>query len=295
MQSKTIRALILGAYMGTLLGAASLSTGCGGYDQDDNIEPTDDSGELGSVEEAVSAVFSPNYGYGVSTALSHLACNTTNNGQTCIVPLRKNIRWCNQSPGAGGLDATTFSDFSGAVGFLAGQFPSWSFTHLADGAACDSLPEDGGTVQVKLNQAASGSLCSGGPSSDQIDAYVCVNFGDTSGALTETPSLPGTFFGGIGHTQGLAFMHADVGETTTRAGAGSKDIVLSHGFVLGLMELMGLGARTDAASSSLFTGRSILPIAVVRHVSSGELCRGASFNSSGSGNFTRSGFPCGAD
>lgn len=218
-----------------------LATGCGAAD--DSIEPTDDSGELGAVEQAMSAAHP---GYGVTTGATHTACNDTSTGQACLLPRVHNYVWCAVDSGFSSGELNDIREGFRRANTVGGGSP-FTFTELTGVAQCTQVVPAPHILVRK-------GTCSGGSTSGTMEAFVCPTF---QPVFAVTESVPGSYqsFGGGVITVDTADVNAQpAGPATAFTTAAQEQSCLRIGGIAqNAMLFSGIGATTASTSNDPFT------------------------------------------
>lgn len=247
---------------------------CGAAPEDDLSDAGDAGAELGSVGQAYTSRFTPNFQLGTRTAASHRQCNRTTSSQVCSIPKSKNITYC-INPGF------TQSDYN----LILGQIQAYD--NLLSGYTF-TFENDIFTGECLLSnffQVSPGSCGTSGTGSANIENYGCVTLSGTK-SLTE-----GQFFSApVGNYQTHSFARAKIDitdinakfSTTAEKNAGKKH---AADFVI-LSGLLGLGSRDDGGSNT-FGSRSQIAGFELGLLTAGEKCRAESLNTTDNGDFSQ--------
>lgn len=256
---------------------SALAFACSGHDpiedtSDGEGDGADVATELGTAEQDLSAN-GPNYGIAIPN--SHLACNTTNSGQSCLVPKDLVQTYCYT-----GFTTAQQSSFDVAIGSFNTQNGFHFQWNRALISAADCLAGVAGSGAVLIRPGTGN--CSGGATSGSVDAYVCYVPAHLT-ALTE--SVPGTWQRMAG---GDIFV--DSADLIT------QDITVNgcvglHGIRHAIAAASGLGANNPSCSGTFdplgacITNRNIAPKSFngfCGHdvLSNQEKCEAASYNRS---------------
>ncbi len=244
-----IRNILIGA--ACFFSAGGLA--CGAVD-DDSIEPTDDSGELGELEQEISI---GNGGYGFSTAASRPACaQPGGTGQICVIPgpVSKNVKYCIAGGGSFPISGTNATRLREGVQLVDADLSAWTFTEVAITDTTCHLQFVGGPVS--------------GTGPNISDIMGVQTFGEV--ALT-SPA-------GASHVNGTWFSFTDIKVTVDTPQIGSGGDV-SYRLVggNGAAKFTGLGTQAGAAYTSSPT-RKVVGIALTGHLTAGEKCRANNHN-----------------
>lgn len=263
MNNRNFRSVVSGALVGLMLGIVSV-VGCGGAPDDQ-----DESSDIGQADQTMSAPRTNTYVLGASQASSGLRCTRTNATQVCNAPTTRVMKWCNDNLTG---PETQYASFLSVARDSGGHF-TWTL-NPATGAACQAAMS-AGTVNVMVN--AANNICPSGTTN--IDSIVCGNPTVTTAQMTESPSVPGSFFGSNG-----GIVHIDRAHLLAFSTSQSdRDLAAQHGVAHQGLRFVGIGARTDHGGfgAIYWSNRSVLPLTgtVGRTLTTGENCTLANYSS----------------
>lgn len=241
MVNKYIRSSVAGALVGLMLGIVSI-VGCGGAPEEQG-----DASDIGQTEQPISAPRTASYVLGTAEGNSRIKCTPANAGQVCDVPTTRVMKFC--------LDNLNAEETADAPGYLRNAGDSSNhFTwtqNPATGAACQSA-YNSGAVNVLVNMVS--GVCPAGTSN--TENFVCVNPTVVTPQLAENPSVPGAFFGmngGIIHIDRTKLLSSFPNNVDRSAARG-------HSITRMGLALEGIGGRSDANATFLYSRRAILPL-----------------------------------
>lgn len=234
---------------------AMFAFACGAVD-DDSGEPTDDSGELGQVEEAI---LTGNGGYGFANTTAKLACAQPGpSGQDCLVSRLTSgvVKYCIDDSGAG-FSSAVRQGIRDGVTLTDANSTNWVFNEVAF---------TDGTCQLKfVNSGTSGDSGVG-----NIDDFTALIPFSGSAPLTSPP--------GAGHVNGTwrSFKELEVRYNANKAslqGPLVDQIYAKHVGGNGSGHLMGLGTRTTGDYNSSQMRRFVSVTTGIAGLTIGDRCR----------------------
>jgi hypothetical protein len=253
-----------------LLAALTLSAACGAPEQSDDLL------ELGQIEQAFAAPASPTYQLGTTTSSARLQCNKTNSGQVCSVPLTnsKSILW--RFAANSGFTNQQKADFRVVMTAVDNSLPSWTFTESTSESAA-----------IRVNKAA----CSGSSSSNNIDAFSCVDLSGPSIDLEVGPGVVGNYTAHV-----FADVHIDFDDINAKFSSSSDRLALAqHAFGHGIISWLGLGSRSDSGALGFVSRRQVNVNALNLPLTAGEACRLEAYNITNNGEFNLVSPACSSD
>lgn len=272
---------------------------CGGSDGDGLSYPVvppyplQDAAAIGSSEQAMTANDSQGinplavrFAYGsLADTVGFVCTDKPGGGQSCQVPGKKaGITWC--ISGAAPLTSPEVAQVNAAIQRV--SVGGFTFTHFSDGSQCDARANDL-TVNLVFDSAAlvlfGNPICPDLP--NQADGYACrsVRTVPTSAELingttfTPLPGAWGVYWTSTTNANITAFIHLQRARVARDVGSniGLQNALEAHAFTHALLQLEGIGARTD--NLGLWSSRKINVLGS-HIISTGELCRMQSFNPS---------------
>lgn len=243
--------------------AGSVLIACGAPDA-----VTDDGDELGQTEEPINAPKTASYVLGTAEGNTRIKCTPANAGQVCDVPTTRVMKYCMDNLVS--EEIIDVENYLPHAGDSSGHF-TWTL-NTAAGAQCQAA-YNSGAVNVLVNVIS--GVCPSGTSN--TENFVCVNPTVVTPQLTENPSVPGSFFGingGIIHID-RAKLLSSFPNSTDRSNARGHSVTR-----MGLA-LEGIGGRSDANASFLYSRRAILPLQIQNGytLTTGENCILANYSS----------------
>jgi len=212
-----------------------LLAACGGAPEDE-ADTAGDEIELGTAEEALSAQ-GPNWG--ISTASSHNACNTTSTGQACsVLGHAGTVTYCYGN----GVDDADISNFDFTMGRINGGQQKFQFSRVffsgssgQNRANCEAASV--ANVELKIRGNAT---CSGSASGTSVTNFTCLSLGALT-ALGESPATPGSW---NKHSQGgITVDYPDYATLATNFGASQATCVKLHGLMHAAEAYVGIGGQ----------------------------------------------------
>lgn len=220
-----------------------------------------DGDELGQTEEPINAPKTASYVLGTAEGNSRIKCTPTNATQVCDVPTTRVMKYCMDNLVT--EEIIDVENYLPQAGDSAHHF-TWTL-NTSSGAACQAA-YNSGAVNVLVNMIS--GVCPSGTTN--TENFVCVNPTVVTPQLAENPSVPGSFFGingGIIHID-RAKLLASFPSATDRSNA------RGHAVTRMGLALEGIGGRSDANATFLYSRRAILPllIQVGYTLTTGEQC-----------------------
>lgn len=250
-------------------------------DFDDVLSEAD--GELGQLEQPMSAKASTTLQLGTRTAPTRMRCDRSFSGQVCTIIDTKSPGVCRYANvGLGQFSASESTTVSSIVGGTDAGLSSWSFTQSENK---DGTPCAAGT-DIHIYPGAAGSSGSG---SNNINDYVSLTFQGAIG-LTEGPGVVGSYQKHTG-----CHVLVDTTDIYAKGVDAAQDLRLfKHAVAHGLYGCLGLGGRNSSASNH--ATRVDVNASVERTaMTSGEDCVLESFSTSGATSFNLTTPDCSSD
>lgn len=254
-----------------------LLAACGGAPEDEADTAGD---ELGTAQEALSAN-GPNWG--VSTASSHNACNTTSTGQACsVLGHAATVTYC-YGNGVADSDVANFDFVMGRVNGQQQKFQlSRAFfqgTPAQNRANCEAASAVNAELKIRGN-----STCSGGATGTSVTNFTCLALGALT-ALGESPATPGSW---NKHSQGgITVDYPDYATLAASFTPAQVACVKMHGLMHATEGYVGIGGQTTStnfiASSNDINPKTVSTLLDVTgcnylNLSSRETCEANSFS-----------------
>jgi hypothetical protein len=214
-----------------------LAIACGGYDED-GLET-----DLAQLQQGFQSV-EFDAGFGTRDTIDGLACRQGEPNQTCVIPLKKSLRYLMQSDGA---DANE-------VGTVRAQIESWTNAAKAAGLVTQgtdswSISEafsDGNSVThvVIVHADTSNQACNGaGTSSDNIENYACL--AGTFIDIEEDSGVDGDYV-----VRGKTTVHVDLADILAKGSSTNRDIrILRHAVFNAILKGLGRGGGVDGGNA----------------------------------------------
>lgn len=226
--------------------------------------------QLGQDKEAIVAPKTTNYVMGTVNNQAGARCTTISTGQVCNVPTVRTFIYCPV-----GLNAEELLQLS-SVEHAASSDNHFSWTALLDStgqpvrdSACSAqFIAHASNLNVKIDHIDNHCATAVAPATN-IDSVVCTDPTVVTSTLTESPSVPGSFFGING-----GVIHIDRARLLAKfPNAIDRSRVLQHGLGHAALALEGLGARTEPGLQFCYSYRPTFPISTLGLTNSdGEDC-----------------------
>jgi len=264
---------------------AALAFGCGQAEDQDtpDLDTAGDEIELGTAEQPLNAQ-GPNWG--ISTAASHNACNTTSTGQVCsVLGHAAAVKYCYGNgvvdSDVAGFDSSVFARLnSGQSKFqFSRQFASGS--PAQNRANCEAASVVNAELKIRGN-----STCTGSASGTSVTNFACLALG-TLTLLGESPATPGTW---NKHSQGgITIDYTDLGTLVSSLGVtpAQAQCVKLHGLMHSAEAYVGIGGQATSvnliSSSNDINPKTVSTLIDATgcnylNLSSREQCEANSFN-----------------
>jgi hypothetical protein len=265
-----------------ILGCSLVALACGGVD-DFEPDAVGDAG-MGTAVQAFSAKNSPTFQYGARTGSGNVACDKVTTGQVCAIPTKKKIQLAYETDGTGfnnfeqSIINTVMSQDFGQSGM------GFTFTGPVDDDD-QNIPAD------SLRMLIAPGACSGGTSSNNIEAYSCATTLSSLTNLSEQTGVTGNYqtFGGCAVNIDRSDIYAKGADSTQDAHLFAQAV----GHVIAVCT--GIGANTTAAASGKITRRTLNLTANLQGLTAGDVCRAASYNPNSNGQYAITTPQCSSD
>jgi hypothetical protein len=244
----------------SLLAALTLPFACGAPDE------WDDSLDLGQAEQAFAAPASPSFQLGTTTSSARLQCGRTNSGQVCSVPLMnsKAVLW--RFGANSGFSDQQKADFRIVMTAVDNVLPSWTFTESTSQAAA-----------IVVDKAA----CSGSSSSNNIEAFSCIDLSGPEIDLEEGPGVVGQYTAHV-----FGDVHIDFDDIDAKFSSAADRLALAqHAFGHGIISWLGLGSRSDSGALGFVSRRQVNLNVLNLPLTQGEACRLEAYDITNNGAF----------
>jgi hypothetical protein len=211
--------------------------------------------DIGTAEQEYFGRVTNGYQYGTTTSHARLQCGRTNDAQVCTIPQTKTPTFALSA----GIDRPAL--VRGLFASLDAQLSSWTFTEVSDINDADIIVSDG-------------VPCSGGSSSNNIEAFGCLATTDVGNNLEESATVVGNY---TNHSFGV--VRIDTTDINSKfSSATSRDRLYVHAAGHGIVAWMGLGSGPDASARRITSRVVDVSGPIVQTLSAGEDCRAEFFD-----------------